>query len=726
MRKPVVNFLLFCFALFGSVSVFAATNVDAASHGLIDRLAGLVLQLAVILFSARVAGRLFEKIRMPAVLGEIIAGLVIGPYCLGSVPIPGFINGLFAPAVDFPVSIELYSFATVASIVLLFLVGLETDLNTFMRYSLAGTVVGLGGVVVSFLLGNIAAVLFSRMFFDLNLGFADPVPLFMGTVSTATSVGVTARILSEKRKMNKPEGVTILAGAVIDDVLGIIVLAIVFGIIKSGRVDIGTVSLVAVKAVAIWLGFTALGLFFAARISTFLKKFRSRSTIALMAFALAMLLSGVFEKSGLAMIIGAYIMGLSLSKTDLAFMIQDSLSILYQFFVPIFFCVMGMLVDLHVISNPDVILFGLCFTAVAVISKVLGCSVPALFLNFNPHGAMRVGLGMIPRGEVAMIMAGLGLASGILSQDAFSVIVIMTFLTTLITPPVLARALERDQKVLRKDVDVKDEHVDIVYTMPNVETARLIRQRVIRDFEQEGFYVHLMHHGDERVYQIRKEQIFITINIIYLNMTFTCQRKDKAFVQTLFYEALAEIETMMKRLQSLNDRRDIGKQIFSDEDNGRMKEHKEFLRSPLSLGTVSIALRAAGKTDVIEELLDLMVQNGRLAYDNKQNVLDDILEREDTMTTGMQDGIALPHAKTDGVSELISAVGLVKEGIDFDSLDGKKSCIFVLTLAPAASQEPYLEYLAQISKVLMNEENRNKILQCRTNAELYEFVTTSL
>ena len=189
------------------------------------------------------------------------------------------------------------------------------------------------------------------------------------------------------------------------------------------------------------------------------------------------------------MIIGAYVMGLSLSKTDLAFLIQDQLRNLQRFLVPIFFCVMGMLVNFHEMTSSAVILFGLVYLGVCILSKIAGCGIPALFLNFTWHGALRVGTGMIPRGEVALIIAGIGLSSGIISHRFFSIAIMMTFITTLVTPALLAWLLELPKPSLRKQAPTAHEHQEITYAMPNPETAELILGKVIKAFENEGFYV---------------------------------------------------------------------------------------------------------------------------------------------------------------------------------------------------------------------------------------------
>ncbi|HQO91995.1 MAG TPA: cation:proton antiporter, partial [bacterium] len=219
----------------------------------------LIFQMAILVTAAKIFGIIFVKLKLPSVLGELSAGIFLGPYLLGSIAIPGFPHGMFPLPVTelMPVSGELYGMATFASIILLFLTGLETDIEMFLRYSFAGSLVGIGGVFASFVIGA-----FTGMYF-LGLPFMSPAILFLGVMSTATSVGITARILSEKRSLDSPEGVTTLAGAVIDDILGIILLAIAIGIVgammdNSGEsIQWGSISLIAFKAIAVWILFTA-------------------------------------------------------------------------------------------------------------------------------------------------------------------------------------------------------------------------------------------------------------------------------------------------------------------------------------------------------------------------------------------------------------------------------------------------------------------------------------
>ena len=367
----------------------------------------LVFQLAIIIFAVKLAGKIFRKIKVPTVLGELLVGIIIGPYALGSISLPGFEHGLFPlNSASLAVSPELYSFSTIASIILLFASGLETDLKLFLKYSVAGGVIGIGGVVFSFVLGDLTGMLI------MHAPFMDVRCLFLGIMSTATSVGITARILSDKKKMDSPEGVTILASAVFDDVLGIVLLAVILGIVAvingsgAGSISGWAIGKIAIKAFGIWLIFTILGLVFSKKIASVLKFFKHSYDFSVCALGLALLLAGIFEKQGLAMIIGAYITGLSLSSTDIAPIIQERIHGLYEFFVPIFFAVMGMMVNVGEMLNREVLLFGAIYTVIAILAKVLGCGLPAMMMGFNVKGALRIGCGMIPRGEVALIIAG--------------------------------------------------------------------------------------------------------------------------------------------------------------------------------------------------------------------------------------------------------------------------------------------------------------------------------
>jgi Kef-type K+ transport system membrane component KefB len=483
---------------------------EASGHSITHLMMLLIIQLSVIIISAKVGGFLFQRfLKMPSVLGELASGMLIGPYALGGMfEIPG-IGTLFAEHMGFAASAELYGIATLASIILLFLAGLETDLAAFLRYSVVGSFVGLGGLVAAFVLGDLCAVLWPGNGIH---SFMDPAALFLGVISVATSVGITARILAEKRKMASPEGVTILAGAVFDDVLGIVTLAIVMGLAKVGMgggvVNWGAIGWIALKAIGFFVVVTSLGLVFARKITGAIKQFRSREMMVSTCFGLALLLAGLAEMAGLAMIIGAYIMGLALSRTDLAHEIEHHLEGVYNILVPIFFCVMGMMVDFAAMK--PVLVFGSVYSLLAVVAKVLGCGLPAYAMKFNLRGSLRIGLGMLPRGEVALIVAGIGLASGIIDQGIFGVSIMMTVVTTMLAPPLLVKSFEGGSG-LRKEMEGTGEDIDTIeLEFPSPDIAEFLRNRFIHALQQEEFFVHNLH-TDQPTYRVLKDDIAFTL-----------------------------------------------------------------------------------------------------------------------------------------------------------------------------------------------------------------------
>ena len=399
----------------------------------------LVFQLAAILVVAKLAGEGFERfLKMPAVLGELAAGILIGPFALGAVDVPG-LGPLFehlpetigGEEVAVPVSEGLWSLAQVGSIVLLFMAGLETDLRQFLRYARPASLVALGGVVVPFVLGAGLTVAFG--FAD---SFTDVKALFVGAVMTATSIGITVRVLGDLRRLTTPEGVTILGAAVLDDVIGILVLTIVVGLGDTGEIVPSEVGLVALKTFGFWLALTGIGILLASRISAVLMSFKVSGAAVALALSIAFFASGLAESFGLAMIIGAFSIGLALSGTDLAHALDEPLRAIYSAVVPIFFVVMGMLVDVGALGG--IVIFGLVLTVAAVVGKVAGSGLPAMGVGFNRLGAWRIGIGMLPRGEVALIMAGIGISKGIIGQDLYGVVILMTIITTAVAPPVLA------------------------------------------------------------------------------------------------------------------------------------------------------------------------------------------------------------------------------------------------------------------------------------------------
>lgn len=547
MKKWSIIFVAFMFL------VLAGSNAWGAEEegNLLHQMTVLVLGLAFILFAAKIGAEVFDRfLKLPSVLGELVAGIIIGPYLLGQYSWP-FVGHLFAAHEGtIPISPELYGIATVASVVLLFMVGLETDFKQFLRYSFSGALVGIGGVLGPFILGAWITVAFG-----IADSFMDPTALFMGAISTATSVGITARVLSEKKSLDTPEGSTILAGAIIDDVLGILVLAVVVGLAAAsgggggGSVNWGEIGIIALKAFGFWIGATVILVLISPWVSRFLKWFiRPGATLGL-SLGLALLLAGIAEKLGLAMIIGAYIMGFSLSRERIAEELQRHIEPVYEFTVPIFFVVMGMLVDFKAMI--PALGFGIIYCLLAIVAKVIGGGLPALLAGFNPIGASRIGIGMLPRGEVALIIAGVGIATGVIGSDMFGVSILMTLVTTIIAPPILVKLFSIPRSGLKKMAD-KAEEAQLVKVFSIDNLTWTIRDffvvNLAEAFRDEDFEMHLMAAGPDMYHIIKDGQVEFEVKEEENGVGVYARQAtlDGALIRKIVDKGLAEADRRMK------------------------------------------------------------------------------------------------------------------------------------------------------------------------------------
>ena len=738
----------------------------------VEEMMFLVLQIGIIIFAARLGGAIASLFRLPSILGELAAGIVIGPWALGGIAIGDglFANGLFngvalkamnasageaahvmfgtiagAGALFAATSPALYGIATLASVILLFLSGLETNLKMFLRYSFVGLMVGLGGVVVSFLFGDLCAIYLLPEFFEhfaflkelpLAEAMTQEAPLYMGILSTATSVGITARILSEKKKMDSEEGVTIMAGAVIDDVLGLIVLAIGNGIIAAhrtmaaqpgtGGMDWWAIGIVALKAFGVWLGATAIGLLAARWIAKFLKMaFKSPVVIATMAFGLALCLAGFFEFMGLAMIIGAYVMGLALSRTDLKHPIQEMLTPVYTFLVPIFFCSMGMMVDISALCSKPVLIFGGIYTALAVFAKVIGCLVPSMCCGFNFLGGLRIGAGMVPRGEVALVIAGLGLSSGYLTQEIFGIGILMTLVTTVVAPPALVGLFAPKAKGVRHPKQAEDNAREICFELGSEDVARLMLERLVGEFREEGFFTTLLSREDS-IWEFAMDDMEITIRRDECNICVSCTPAEEAIVMTAWMEVASAMNDLARSISKPIRRQDVDRMLAKTATEVRTGRSGvgRYLQ-----GFVMIPkFKASSKKEAIEKLVAEVAAACPRHVRNASAAVQAVLHREESMPTGLDHGIAVPHGRTPDVTGIAGAVAILdNEGTangclpDYETIDNSPVSIVVLTLANSETQTPYLQLMSFISKALRGNDGYERLKACKTPDEMRKF-----
>ena len=531
--------------------------------------AHFILQLAVILLAAKTLGRAFSRrLKQPRVLGELFAGMLIGPYALGGISILGM-RPLFSHVEGLlPVSTELHSLMVLGSVVLLFAAGLETDLGKFLRYSGAGLATAFGGAIVPFVLGDALVV-----WFGLADGYLSPAALMMGTVALATSVGITTAVLSERRRLDSAEGATILSAAVIDDIFGLVVLAMVLNLIAHGpagkaSVDWGKIAAVALKAGLFWVVTMTLCILGARYIGRFLKSFGGPAAVATVALAMALFLAALAEKAGLALIIGAYIMGLSLSRLDMIHELQRRIAPIYDFLVPVFFCVMGMMVDFRRFHG--VALFGSVYAVAAIGGKLIGCGAGAYPLGFNLRGALRIGMGMAPRQEVAVIVAGTALAAGAIKSDLYSAAVLMTFVSTAVTPPILKHLFDDRPGLRREEKERKRPTARLRLKLAGPELATLVSDRMARAFRQEEFFVH--RREELGLYEMRKDQITVFLRVEDSALEFTTQPDQIQYVRFVVLEEMIALREAFQEASQLMEMDELRRSLLGTSGNECRRE----------------------------------------------------------------------------------------------------------------------------------------------------------
>ena len=370
---------------------------------------GVLVELALLFAAAKVAGVLAARLGQPPVIGELLAGIVIGPSLLGWVEL----------------SESLHVFQELGAVILLFAVGLDTPLSDLMRVGGRASAVGAAGIVIPFAAG---------VFLMLALGHEPSVAAFIGTAMVATSVGVTARVLADLDKIKTPEGRIILGAAVVDDILGLLVLAVVLGA-TTGGLSVGAILALAALALAFVGLVGGAGPRLVARATPLLDRLHERGVFAV-AIGLCLGLAAVAGSLQLAAIIGAFLAGMAFAETRDRYHLEEQLSPVYALLVPFFFSITGAAVELSVFATSSTAWLAVGITVVAIAGKLIGCSLPVL--GMGRRSAAIVGVGMVPRGEVGILVATLGLAGGVIGPDLFAVVVAMSIITTVIVPPVLS------------------------------------------------------------------------------------------------------------------------------------------------------------------------------------------------------------------------------------------------------------------------------------------------
>lgn len=389
----------------------------------------VIISLAILLFTAKIFAEIFHRLKMPIVLGELLAGIIIGPFALGGLI---FFDGEPIVALDETVR----NIGQISAIVILFVAGLEITPREFLRGGAASFTVGSIGVIVPFFVGFIVLTFF---------GLEALESMLVATALTATSIAISVQVLTELGRMQTKEARLILGAAIVDDILAIAVLSVVTTMVQTGDTSPQIIDV-------IFLILQILGLFVALLIGSIVliprllhveKLWKSKGSIEGIVTASFFGAAGIAAFVGLSPIVGAFAVGMAVASTRLIKQVDEYAEKLLIIFGPLFFAIVGAQVDLRGVNLEVLYLSGIVII-IAIVTKIVGCGLPSLIFLKDKTKSLRVGIGMISRGEVGLIVAGVGVSAGVLTSDIYTTVIIMVAFTTIITPIWLKKSFRNE------------------------------------------------------------------------------------------------------------------------------------------------------------------------------------------------------------------------------------------------------------------------------------------
>ena len=389
----------------------------------------VIISLSLLLFASKIFAELFHRIKLPIVLGELLAGIIIGPYALGGLPL---FNG--EPLVILDETIK--NIGELAAIVILFVAGLEITPREFLKGGASSFTVGALGVIVPFFVGYIIFSLYGLEAFE---------TLLIATALTATSIAISIQVLTSLGKMQTKEARLILGAAIVDDILAIAVLSVVLTMVQTGNTtpDIMEITYLILEILGLFIALLIGSIVIVPRILHREKLWKSQGSIEGITTAIFFGAAGIAALVGLSPIVGAFAIGMAVASTRLIKQVEEYVHKLQIIFAPLFFAIIGAQVDLRGI-NLEVLLIAGLMVSIAIATKVLGCGLPSLIFLKDKSKAIRVGIGMVSRGEVGLIVAGVGATSGVVSGDVYTAIIVMVAVTTIITPIWIKKAYQKE------------------------------------------------------------------------------------------------------------------------------------------------------------------------------------------------------------------------------------------------------------------------------------------
>ncbi|MDR2849386.1 MAG: cation:proton antiporter [Verrucomicrobiota bacterium] len=680
--------------------------------------ARFILQLGVLAFAAKMGGLLFHRWGVSRVVGEVAAGVLLGPALLGGLPLPFFSDGLMSDAASwFTPGGPMYGIISLALVVFFFIAGLDTDVRQFRQAKAGGVATGLAGFALCF---AVTGWLFSLALHTGGLG--DPGPWsdvrgwLLGAAVSMSSVGMLARMLAARQRFESPAGTVALTAALTDNAAGLFLFTIFAGAYAAGArrgagLDWPVLASVAGRAVLAGGAIALCGLPVARWVNGLALRERAYPLAFAVAVACLLVAAGAAGAVGLPALSGAYVTGLVFAATDMRYEIRERLDFFSAVLVPVCFAALGMSVAPGPLGQGLVwIVFGVS-AAIAIAAKGCGNAAAGLFAGLNRIGCLRVGAALLPRGELTLALLAAATCMGICPESIRCTVLMLVALTCLSGPRLVEALFARGGSGTRKPSETAGP-VKLSFQFSSHQTAMLMINRAVEIFEDDGFYAHRLNRYQAH-YRLSRAGQAVHLSAEAGTVTVECSERERPLINAVMLELSSGVEQSLRELQKpLDDvllRKNMQRAVPA-------ATSAALLKNRFAAETLKPRLLATTKQGAISELVSLLYENGLVM--DRERAVQAVFERERGLSTGLEFGLAIPHARTDAVSRLVCAVGLKKEGLDFDAADGKPARIVVLVLAPDNASAPQLQLIAQVCRQL-DEKGRAALLACETAEDMF-------
>lgn len=708
--------IVLCLIFFSNIFIFSESNFFSFNSDFIKEISQIAFGIGLLIFISQIAALLFKKLNLPQNLGELLAGITMSPVLLGRLIFPCFNLMDMNQNLNLPVFNEMLLISILSSIIILFMIGLETNLSALSHYSLNGFIIGFSGIACSFMSG----ILLSH--YLLNQPLLSIENLFMGFITSTTSTGIIFNIIQEKTKMALNERMSLFSSIIMDNIISIFNFIVFVSLLIAFNGSFETVSpdskiiMILFKNLFLWFIPVILIIITTMIFQKISEYFKIFDIIPMIVIGLIVLIIGIFVKFGFFIILAAYLAGLAISKTKYNFTIRDNLRPIYHLFSPIFYVFVGMFFNVQVlIEKPVYLFFGLLMILMVIAFKFFGNLISSLFLKFKFFHSLRISFGLMPRFEIALIIGFIGYLMKILNSEIFTLLIMFVILSSVFAIPVFFLLTKKqDESVESNLASDKTGAFELKYQFESEEVNRILTRKLIDNFKQQDFAINLIG-SEQKNYQIKKDELFFNITCYESGISIESSNKNMPFINTLVYETLNELnKSLDKSIKNKEDTIDIKSNIIDS------KRNKVNIKDILFQENIILNMSAKTKKEVLEEFLELFYKNGYIK--EKAGILETLLNRERVMSTGMQQGIAIPHCKSKYVDKMIMAIGLSRDGINFESIDGKPSKIFVMLLAPEGTPGPHLHALMLISSVLIKDEAREKLINMDNAYDIWKYM----